>query len=125
MTKAMMSSMSSVMSPTPSSFIKMVSPTNTLPSIVVLPTTSISMGSNSASPMPTATLMMSMDAKCGPGTGKTCMGSEFGPCCSSQGWCGNTTDYCAVTKCQTGFGTCWTAGPGAVGMDVVEGSAAY
>lgn len=124
MAKTMMSSISSGMLPILSSFTKMVLPTNTLPSIVVLPTTSISMASNSASRMPTATLMMSMDGKCGPGTGKNCMGSEFGPCCSSKGRCGNTTDYCAATKCQTGFGTCWTAGPGAAGMDVVESSAA-
>ncbi|KAJ3040545.1 hypothetical protein HDV00_010725 [Rhizophlyctis rosea] len=27
-------------------------------------------------------------------------------CCSTTGWCGTTTDHCAVGKCQHGFGRC-------------------
>ncbi|SRR6266536_151439 len=120
---SMMKTMSSIASGMLTSFTgsSIMTTTNTLPLIVVLPTTSVFMGTSSVLTLPTATLMVSVDAKCGPGTGKTCMGSKFGPCCSSKGWCGNTTDYCAVTKCQAGFGTCWTTGPGAAGMGVVEG----
>ncbi|PVH87234.1 carbohydrate esterase family 4 protein [Cadophora sp. DSE1049] len=37
--------------------------------------------------------------------GYTC-GSDS-PCCSGNGWCGNTTDYCtAEAGCQSAFGTC-------------------
>ncbi|KUJ20398.1 carbohydrate esterase family 4 protein [Mollisia scopiformis] len=29
------------------------------------------------------------------------------PCCSGNGWCGNTTDYCSPSNgCQTAYGTC-------------------
>ncbi|OHW98719.1 chitin deacetylase [Colletotrichum incanum] len=29
------------------------------------------------------------------------------PCCSTNGWCGSTDDYCLTSNgCQTGFGTC-------------------
>lgn len=48
---------------------------------------------------------VSQDATCG-GTNKyTCLGSQFGNCCSSAGWCGSTTAYCG-TGCQSGFGNC-------------------
>ncbi|KAL1602633.1 hypothetical protein SLS60_006050 [Paraconiothyrium brasiliense] len=48
---------------------------------------------------------VSKDATCG-GTNKyTCLGSTFGNCCSSAGWCGSTSAYCG-TGCQSGFGNC-------------------
>ncbi|KAI7220945.1 hypothetical protein KC333_g2055 [Hortaea werneckii] len=37
--------------------------------------------------------------------GYTCTGSEFGACCSSSGFCGDTTDYC-LAGCQPGYGEC-------------------
>ncbi|RMY90444.1 hypothetical protein D0861_03683 [Hortaea werneckii] len=37
--------------------------------------------------------------------GYTCTGSEFGACCSSSGFCGDTTDYC-LAGCQPGYGDC-------------------
>jgi hypothetical protein len=40
----------------------------------------------------------------------TCLGSSFGNCCSSSGWCGTTADYCG-TGCQTGFGNCGSNNP--------------
>ncbi|KAL8372365.1 hypothetical protein RB595_001930 [Gaeumannomyces hyphopodioides] len=46
---------------------------------------------------------VSDDGTCG--NGVTCMGSEFGNCCSSSGWCGSTQDYCGE-GCQTSFGQC-------------------
>lgn len=41
------------------------------------------------------------------------------PCCSVNGWCGSTNDYCLATNgCQTGFGTCTNDGsPPASGGD--------
>ena len=43
--------------------------------------------------------------QCGPANGNNkCLG---GLCCSSAGWCGNTTDYCGA-GCQSGFGDCTT-----------------
>lgn len=59
---------------------------------------------------------VSTDGLCGPANGdKTCAGSGFGDCCSSGGWCGNTTDHCAAS-CQSGFGTC-DAGTGNISTD--------
>ncbi|KAI6848354.1 hypothetical protein KC332_g7430 [Hortaea werneckii] len=37
--------------------------------------------------------------------GYTCTGSEFGACCSSSGFCGDSTDYC-LAGCQPGYGDC-------------------
>ncbi|KAK1959974.1 polysaccharide deacetylase [Colletotrichum sublineola] len=49
---------------------------------------------------------ISVDATCGPNAGNaTCAGSTFGNCCSQNGWCGSTSDYCG-TGCQAGYGNC-------------------
>ncbi|KAK8123514.1 chitin deacetylase [Apiospora kogelbergensis] len=53
-------------------------------------------------PAPTQTLKVSPDGSCGGDT--TCLGSEFGNCCSSHGWCGSTADYCGE-GCQPNFGS--------------------
>ncbi|OJD29410.1 chitin-type 1 [Diplodia corticola] len=39
----------------------------------------------------------SLDGSCGPlfAGNKTCTGTQFGICCSTSGYCGNSTDYCA------------------------------
>ncbi|KAI7283080.1 hypothetical protein KC345_g3140 [Hortaea werneckii] len=37
--------------------------------------------------------------------GYTCTGSEFGACCSSSGFCGDSTDHC-LAGCQPGYGDC-------------------
>jgi hypothetical protein len=47
---------------------------------------------------------VSTDAKCG-SNGKTCKGCGFGDCCSSSGYCGDTTGHCGA-GCQSGFGVC-------------------
>jgi hypothetical protein len=48
---------------------------------------------------------ISYEGTCGGNTGLTCLGSTFGDCCSSKGWCGSTAAYCN-DGCQRGFGTC-------------------
>ncbi len=48
---------------------------------------------------------VSPDATCGGQTGYTCLGSIFGNCCSSSGWCGSTAAYCG-TGCNNSWGTC-------------------
>jgi hypothetical protein len=48
-------------------------------------------------------LVVSQDGSCG--NGKTCLGSALGNCCSSNGWCGGSGDYCG-TGCQAAFGSC-------------------
>ncbi|KAF2720855.1 carbohydrate-binding module family 18 protein [Polychaeton citri CBS 116435] len=47
----------------------------------------------------------SPDGTCGGGNGYECKGSAFGDCCSSSGFCGNTTSFCGG-GCQSEFGTC-------------------
>ncbi|KAI0132936.1 hypothetical protein BJ170DRAFT_265966 [Xylariales sp. AK1849] len=37
----------------------------------------------------------------------TCAGSGFGDCCSAYGYCGSSSEYCAVSNgCQSTYGTC-------------------
>ncbi|KAK8017687.1 carbohydrate-binding module family 18 protein [Apiospora rasikravindrae] len=47
----------------------------------------------------------SPDGTCGGANGFLCRGSPFGDCCSSSGFCGNTTGHCEA-GCQPDFGTC-------------------
>ncbi|TVY56649.1 Chitotriosidase-1 [Lachnellula suecica] len=50
-------------------------------------------------------MTISTDGTCG--KGKSCFGSPFGDCCSSNGWCGSKVDYCSARKgCQDAFGVC-------------------
>ncbi|KAF2473248.1 glycoside hydrolase/deacetylase [Lindgomyces ingoldianus] len=67
--------------------------------------TSTQVSSTSSAPSATGTKKVSTDATCGGTNGFTCQGSTFGNCCSSAGWCGQTTAYCG-TGCQPSFGTC-------------------
>ncbi|KAK4135981.1 carbohydrate-binding module family 18 protein, partial [Trichocladium antarcticum] len=57
---------------------------------------------------------ISTDGRCG-ANGKTCTGSAFGECCSSGGYCGDTTDHCGA-GCQSSSGTC-TPGSGNISTD--------
>ncbi|CAI6335761.1 unnamed protein product [Periconia digitata] len=73
---------------------------------------SLSSSSNSApsltsSPVPTATApsAISTDGSCGGTKGYTCVGSTFGDCCSSYGWCGSSSLHCDA-GCQNVFGIC-------------------
>lgn len=49
----------------------------------------------------------STDGNCGSNsdTDATCLGSTYGDCCSSKGYCGDTSAYCAE-GCQLEFGEC-------------------
>ncbi|KAL3449899.1 hypothetical protein BJX65DRAFT_272142 [Aspergillus insuetus] len=49
----------------------------------------------------------SIDGNCGSNSDSsaTCLGSEFGNCCSVKGYCGKTDAYCGE-GCQLEFGTC-------------------
>lgn len=51
------------------------------------------------------TAQISTDGSCGGESGTTCLGSEFGGCCSPKGYCGGNASYCDA-GCQTSFGTC-------------------
>ncbi|OAL55211.1 hypothetical protein IQ07DRAFT_498807, partial [Pyrenochaeta sp. DS3sAY3a] len=48
-----------------------------------------------------ATQAVSKDARCGPSFGgRTCLGSEWGDCCSQYSYCGSTLAYCEAKTCQ-------------------------
>lgn len=49
----------------------------------------------------------STDGNCGSNseTNATCLGSTYGDCCSSKGYCGETSAYCSE-GCQLEFGEC-------------------
>ncbi|KAF3003978.1 hypothetical protein E8E14_006528 [Neopestalotiopsis sp. 37M] len=74
---------------------------------------------SSAEATPTGSTV-SPDGSCGGTTGYTCLGSEFGDCCSTYGYCGSTASYCS-TYCDSAFGTCDTgtkvSGDGSCGGD--------
>ncbi|RDW70073.1 hypothetical protein BP5796_08470 [Coleophoma crateriformis] len=53
--------------------------------------------------IPAGQIDVSFDGSCGPHI--TCVGSQWGNCCSGAGYCGNTTDYCG-TGCQSAYGNC-------------------
>jgi hypothetical protein len=46
----------------------------------------------------------STTGECGPlfAGDKTCTGTQFGVCCSTSGFCGNSTEYCGVGNCYDG-----------------------
>ncbi|KAH7117300.1 hypothetical protein EDB81DRAFT_952826 [Dactylonectria macrodidyma] len=49
------------------------------------------------------------DGHCGPtGADKTCLGSTYGNCCSSGGFCGDSADHCGP-GCLVAFGNCTIA----------------
>ncbi|RMZ12105.1 hypothetical protein D0864_00802 [Hortaea werneckii] len=53
---------------------------------------------------------ISPNGLCGPDqerarTGYTCLGSQFGDCCSQYGFCGSTDAYCG-SGCLEGYGRC-------------------
>ncbi|KAJ8116161.1 hypothetical protein OPT61_g2355 [Boeremia exigua] len=56
--------------------------------------------------IPSSTQAVSTNGECGASSnGLTCLGSEFGDCCSQYGYCGSTSAFCG-TGCQSGFGKC-------------------
>lgn len=85
--------------------------------MVMTPGTSMSMSpslswaTSNAAASPSSTAPVSPNGHCGTqgnggnANGFICTGSQFGMCCSSSGYCGNTTDYC-VAGCQSAYGSC-------------------
>ncbi|KAJ4129133.1 hypothetical protein NW768_007666 [Fusarium equiseti] len=57
--------------------------------------------------LPRANNPISEDGNCGSNSdiNATCLGSEFGNCCSVKGYCGKTSAYCDE-GCQSSFGKC-------------------
>ncbi|KAF1850166.1 carbohydrate-binding module family 18 protein, partial [Cucurbitaria berberidis CBS 394.84] len=50
---------------------------------------------------------VSKNARCGASfNGQTCIGSQWGNCCSKYFYCGSTDDYCRPGSCQKGYGLC-------------------
>ncbi|KAF2115690.1 hypothetical protein BDV96DRAFT_599264 [Lophiotrema nucula] len=63
----------------------------------------------SATPAPTPTPgSISPDGSCGSKSGYICLGSAFGNCCSSSGFCGSSGAHCTA-GCQASFGNCTAA----------------
>ncbi|OJJ97052.1 hypothetical protein ASPACDRAFT_80537 [Aspergillus aculeatus ATCC 16872] len=65
----------------------------------------------------TATQAISTDGSCSREI--TCVGSEWGDCCSGHGWCGGNASYCGV-GCQPEFGRCSTV-PTGLGKGAIAG----
>ncbi|KAF2261285.1 hypothetical protein CC78DRAFT_561824 [Lojkania enalia] len=59
--------------------------------------------SSSSPPLPSGTMVISLNGQCGNVT--TCAGSGFGNCCSEWYFCGNSNEYCG-TGCRSAFGNC-------------------
>lgn len=76
-------------------------------SVLPAQTMASSSSSTQSAPAPpeTPSLRVSVDARCGSGTGQTCEGSTWGNCCSRLSYCGRVPAYCG-TGCQSGFGRC-------------------
>ncbi|TLD31633.1 hypothetical protein PspLS_02222 [Pyricularia sp. CBS 133598] len=87
-------------------------PTSWPPAGVTLatPTGATATSSSSASATSSSGKKISTDAQCGSTkpNNLTCQGSAYGNCCSRNGWCGSTADYCG-DGCQSDFGTCFNA----------------
>ncbi|RAL14996.1 uncharacterized protein BO97DRAFT_476379 [Aspergillus homomorphus CBS 101889] len=69
----------------------------------------------------TASQRASTDGACG--VGVTCVGSEWGDCCSGHGWCGGNGTYCGA-GCQAEFGVCdgdLSSGEGGLGKGAIAG----
>ena len=49
----------------------------------------------------------------GPNSWTTCANSAYGYCCSSSGYCGNSTENCLVPYCDPLAGYCHGYGSGA------------
>ncbi|KAJ5121576.1 uncharacterized protein N7515_009537 [Penicillium bovifimosum] len=55
----------------------------------------------------TPTSTISQNGLCGPSNSHwTCLGSQFGDCCSNYGYCGNSSDFCSSTNCNAKYGSC-------------------
>ncbi|TLS27126.1 hypothetical protein PpBr36_04961 [Pyricularia pennisetigena] len=75
-------------------------------SSTALTSTSTSSSSTSSAGVPRPS-NASTDGRCGVDAGRfTCTGTNYGPCCSDYGWCGDGPDYCTPLYCQADYGIC-------------------
>ena len=76
-------------------------------SSTLAPPTSASGTRSSTATTPTPSVSgFTRDGRCGPqGGSQTCIGSEFGDCCSPEGWCGASDEHCGA-GCVFGYGLC-------------------
>lgn len=52
-------------------------------------------------------IIISIGGRCNAENGnQTCTGSLFGDCCSTSGYCGRSSDYCAPANCDPTYGEC-------------------
>lgn len=55
----------------------------------------------------TPTSTISENGLCGPSNSDwTCLGSQFGDCCSNYGYCGSSSEYCSSANCNAKYGSC-------------------
>ncbi|KAK0128782.1 hypothetical protein ONS95_000732 [Cadophora gregata] len=121
------SSKTSSTSSKPSSTSSKTSSTSSKTSSTSSKTSSTSSKTSSTSSRPTSTAApISSDGACGSlsKVGATCTGSTFGTCCSSSGYCGNTSAYCDA-GCQTAFGICKPSGSNTSPDGTCGGTAKY
>ncbi|KAK3337669.1 hypothetical protein B0T19DRAFT_80427 [Cercophora scortea] len=111
-------STSSIIIPPPSSSTTSTTSTTSIytpPPITTTSTTSttssIKTTSTTSSAQPTSSVTIppgfksSTDGTCGPGV--TCLGSNYGKCCSQFGWCGDGDQFCPyIVGCQPDYGYC-------------------
>ncbi|KAK3673063.1 hypothetical protein LTR78_007174 [Recurvomyces mirabilis] len=67
---------------------------------------STTLEASDASIMPSGTMIpviLSKDGKCGSSVNQTCLTSSFGSCCSKQGMCGDSAEFCDLASCDTNF----------------------
>ncbi|KAF2427225.1 hypothetical protein EJ08DRAFT_721230 [Tothia fuscella] len=68
---------------------------------------------NTANPGAAIDQGVTVDGTCGPNVGFSCVDEngnprgEWGPCCSTAGYCGNSDDYC-ITSCDPAYGLCFS-----------------
>ena len=61
----------------------------------------------STSSAASSTSTISQNGLCGSSNNDwTCLGSQFGDCCSNYGYCGSSTEYCSSANCDSNYGSC-------------------
>ncbi|KAF2846930.1 carbohydrate-binding module family 18 protein, partial [Plenodomus tracheiphilus IPT5] len=54
-----------------------------------------------------ASQVVTTNARCGPQYGdRTCLGSQWGDCCSQYSYCSSSNAHCVAESCQKGYGKC-------------------
>ncbi|KAF1914816.1 hypothetical protein BDU57DRAFT_531232 [Ampelomyces quisqualis] len=72
--------------------------------------------------LPAIQARISRDGSCGGNNRNTCLGSQFGNCCSRYHYCGSTKAYCG-DGCNPLWGSCQIAAPSSIRNPAVPASA--